>query len=306
MSRRPPRIVSLLPAATEMLFLVGAGDRVVGVSHECRFPAEALTLPRVTRSRIDSDADSAAIDAQVKTLLAEGEPLYELDAALLRRLAPDVIVTQAQCDVCALPVGEVDRALAADPALASVEVVAVNPQTVGEVLGDVARLGEAAGVAGSALRVRASLEERLQRLRPTIGGGRPRVVVVEWFAPPMVASNWTPELVRLAGGRYPLGSAGQPSEYATWEAIASASPDLLILAPCGFELDRCLAEWRRLPPPTGWETIPAVQRGRVFAVDGDRYFNRPGPRLVESAELVARMIRKPESWQDGAGATKLS
>jgi iron complex transport system substrate-binding protein len=290
---RPPRIVSLLPAATEMICGAGLRDALVGVSHECNWPPGFEGLPRLTRSRIDCSADSGAIDEQVKALFAVGEPLYEVDVAQLAALEPTLIITQSQCDVCAVSYVSVAEAAASTPALAGCELLALNPRTLGEVIADVERIGAAAGALDSARAFADSLRCRVAAIAArTAGrtGPRPRVLVIEWIEPLMIAGNWTPELVALAGGAYGLASVGSHSPYVAWQAVIDFAPGVLFIAPCGFNLARSERESRRLADLPHWRDLPAVRDGQVHVVDGDAYFNRPGPRLVDSLELLSNRL----------------
>jgi iron complex transport system substrate-binding protein len=289
-----PRIVSLFPAATEMICAIGLADALVGVSHECNWPAEVTSLPSLTRSRVDSAADSAAIDAQVKSLLAAGEDLYELDAQLLAALRPTLIVAQAQCEVCALSAGAVQSALRAGANLSATDLIALNPRSLDDVLVDLESIGRAAGHEKDAHRFSSSLRQRIGEVRRQVAAGpagpRPRVAVIEWIDPLMVAGHWTPELVALAGGDYGLAAPGRPSPYVPWPELLSYAPERIVVAPCGFDLGRTRREATALENRPGWSTLPAVQAGRVLLVDGDAYFNRPGPRLVDVLELLAAWL----------------
>jgi len=293
MTLSSPRFVSLFPAATEMLCALGLRHALVGVSHQCHLPPEVARLPRLTRSRIDSAAESAAIDAQVKALVARGEPLYELDLERLADLQPHLIVAQAHCDVCALSADAVAAALAERPALRGVRLLALNPRSLDEVLADLLRLGEAAGVARRArndvadLRQKIDAVARCARQRP---GPRPRVVVIEWIEPLMVAGNWTPELVALAGGDYGLVRSGQASPYVPWSQVQAYAPEVVVVAPCGFDLERSRREAIQLESVAAWQTLPAVRHDQVHVVDGDAHFNRPGPRLVENLQWLATIL----------------
>ena len=286
-----PRIVSLFPAATEMICAIGLGDALVGVSHECNWPPEVNALPRLTRSRVDSAADSAAIDAQVKSLLAAGQDLYVLDAQLLAALRPTLVVAQAQCDVCALSADAVQLTVRANANLAQATVLALDPRSLDDVLVDIERIGRAAGQEKVAHRFAWALRQRIGEVRRQVAarpaGRRPRVAVIEWIDPLMVAGHWTPELVALAGGDYGLAAAGRPSPCVTWEDLLRYAPERIVVAPCGFDLPRTRREAAALENRPGWSILPAVQGGRVLLVDGDAHFNRPGPRLVDALELLA-------------------
>jgi iron complex transport system substrate-binding protein len=300
------RIVSLLPCATEILFAIGVGEQVVAVSHECDYPPAATGLPRATRSRIDSSRPSSEIDAQVKQLLEAGQPLYEIDRDLIRELAPDLIVTQAQCDVCAVRYQDVVDFIAGEPTLACTKVLALNPQYLAQVFEDVLRVGQAANRFDAATCYKNQLLRRYNHI--TQAGNRnwpdiaekPSVVVIEWTEPMMAAGNWTPEMVRAAGGEPLLASAGEPSPCIAWLDVVAAKPAVLVVAPCGFNLMRSFAEAQRLVHLPGYRNLPAVATGRAFVVDGNAYLNRSGPRIVDSLEILAHLI-PPDRFEPPAG-----
>jgi iron complex transport system substrate-binding protein len=291
------RIVSLLSSATESLFAIGAGDEVLAVSHECDYPPPATKLPRATRARIDSSRPSNDIDQQVKQLLESGEPLYELDRNLIRDLKPDLIVTQAQCDVCAVRYQDVIDFVAAEKALAATKVVALNPQYLMHILEDVLRVGQAVGRGEAALQFKNQLLRRQELVLKTVSDppqkpeDRPRVAILEWTEPLMGAGNWTPELVEAAGGSPLLGEAGKHSTYIDWLDVVAARPDVLIVAPCGFDLQRSLIEARRLFDLPGYRDLLAVAAHRAFVIDGNAYLNRSGPRIIDTLEILAHLIR---------------
>ncbi len=279
------RIVSLLPSATEIVCLLGLGDRLVGVSHECDFPAAAVAgLPRVTESLIPADATSAQIDALVRDRVAGRRPLYRLEAAAVADLRPDLIVTQALCDVCAVDEAEVCRVAAALPGRP--RVVNLEPTSLGGVFDAIGAVAAAAGVDGSAAV--AGLRARVAAVRPVSPG--PTVVFLEWLDPPFCGGHWNPELVALAGGRERVGRAGQPSRRVGWPDVASADPDVIVAAPCGYDLARARADLDGLAARPEWSSLRAVRTGRVLAFDGSAYFNRPGPRLVDSLERLAAAL----------------
>lgn len=300
------RIVSLLSSATEILFAIGAGDEVVAVSHECDYPSEATHLPRATRSLIDSSRPSQEIDDQVKERLEAGDSLYEIDRDLIRELAPDLIVTQAQCDVCAVRYQDVVDFVAAERELAATKVVALNPRSLMQIFDDVLLVGHAAGRSDTAARFKNQLLQRYDQVLKTTskneshGKDRPRVAVLEWTEPLMGAGNWTPELVKAAGGDPLLGISGQHSTYIGWAEIVAARPGVLIIAPCGFNLDRSLLEARRLLELPDYRELPAVAKNRAFVVDGNAYLNRSGPRIVDSLEILAHFIR-PDLFEAPGG-----
>jgi iron complex transport system substrate-binding protein len=297
------RLVSLVPSATEVLFAIGAGPWVVGVSHECDFPAAARRLPQLTRSRIDSRQDSRAIDQQTRDLLARGEPLYELDAAAILDLRPDWILTQAQCDVCAVRYDDVLALLREHGQLAATGVLAVNPQRLQDVLDDVRRIGGALGLNEAACRVATELQRRIDRVSE-IGGripaaDRPRVACVEWLEPLMLAGNWVPGMLELAGGDCSLTPDGGHSGYLTWQDLRDFDPQVMLLLPCGMDLARTVSAAQELRDRDGWRDLSAVRNGRVFAVDGNSYFNRSGPRLVDSLEILLHCLHPGAAQRAG-------
>ena len=289
------RIVSLLSSATEMLFALGLGEQVLAVSHECDWPPPATRLPRATRSRIDSAQSSAAIDEQVKHLLARGEALYEIDEPLLRQLAPDLIVTQAQCDVCAIRLADVLRLQSDAPELEHARVLTLNPNSLADVLQDIESIGTATQREAAAAELIAGYRQRIaaiaERTARLTAAQRPRVLCIEWIEPFMPAGNWTPELIAMAGGVSGLAIAGEHSHYHTWDEVAAFDPQLILIAPCGFDLARTLVEAERLRQLPIWPQLTAVQQGNVFAIDGNALLNRSGPRLVDSLELLAQLIQ---------------
>lgn len=277
-----------------MLFALGLGDRVVAVGHECDWPPEAATRPKVTFSRVDSSQPSGAIDEQVKRMLAAGEPLYGIDARLLAQLQPELIVTQAQCDVCAVRYADVLDLVARTPALAQSRVVALNPMSLADVLADVRRIADAADVAERGRELALCLQQRIdaviRAIEPLAASERPRTAIVEWTEPLMLAGNWMTELLTLAGGACTLAVAGRHSEYVAWERIVAFDPQAIVVAPCGFGLERSLREAAALSSRPSWRELSAVRDRRVYAVDGNAYFNRSGPRLVDSLEILAHLL----------------
>jgi iron complex transport system substrate-binding protein len=278
------RIVSLVPSATEMLFALGLGSDVVGVTHECDFPEAALELPRVTRDVLPADLSSAQIDAAVKERTLAGESIYELDVEQLHALGPDLIVTQALCAVCAVSYDDV-RAIA-EELDSRPQVVSLDPHTVGEVLGDARTLAQATDAKDVAVELVRGASERVDRVRLAVRGARrPRVAALEWLDPPFVAGHWTPQLIEYAGGEDVLGFAGEHSEQRRWEEIAAAQPDVVIVMPCGFdaELSYREAEMHR-------DALATLGAGEVVAVDAAAYFSRPGPRIIDGLELLAHIL----------------
>jgi iron complex transport system substrate-binding protein len=284
------RIISLISAGTEMLFALGLGEHVVAVSQECDWPPECRSLPRVTRSNIDAAAESGAIDRQVRGLMQAGKPLYQIDAAQIADLRPNVIVTQAQCNVCAVAYDEVMSAVSSQAALHTAQVIALNPRSLSDVFNEMLQIGAAAGDVQSAATVVGGLQMRVERIRAATAtlsnSDRPRVAIIEWTDPLMLAGNWVPELIELAGGRCELTSPGQNSRVHTWKELTEFDPEVIVVCPCGFASDRSAIELDRLAVRAEWNNYSAVRNNRVFAVDGNAYFNRPGPRLVNSSELL--------------------
>lgn len=289
MSGVPQRIVSLLPSATEIICALGLRDRLVGVSHECDWPADVDRLPAVTRSRIPAGLPSSAIDQLVRDQLAGERALYHLDLPLLERLAPDLLVTQALCDVCAVAADEVDAAACALPGRP--RVLNLEPMSLADVFATLRLVGAAAGVAATAARVIAVLEDRIERVRSGVHGRpAPRVAFLEWVDPPFNGGHWTPELVALAGGVDVFGAAGQPSRTRSLAEIAALAPDVIVIGCCGFGVERAAADLPALAGRAEWQALPAVRAGRAFLTDGNQFFNRPGPRLVDSLEILARAL----------------
>jgi len=274
-----------------MLCALGLADQLVAVSHECDFPLEVRAKPRVTRSRIDPQRmSSRAIDETVRAAIAKQESLYDLDAEMLARLAPDLIVTQQLCDVCAVDASLVAKALHAVPS--HPRTVSLHPHTLEEMLGDIERLGAATGRQAEAEQLIRRSRERMAEVGRRVAkvAHRPRVICMEWFDPPMTSGHWVPEMVERAGGTDVLGKAGKPSYYVTGEQIAAAKPEILILMPCGFSIERAKTERSQLTAQPWWNHLPAVRAGRVFFVDGPAYFNGAGPRLIDGIELLAGLF----------------
>ncbi len=280
------RVVTTLPSATELLVALGVDP--VGVSHECDYPPRIADRPAITRSRIDSDASSDEIDRQVLEAEADGEGVYEVDCETLETLEPDLIVTQEICDVCAVDAAVVERAvdrIGPDP-----EILSTGPSTVGDVLVDLRRIGRAVGREERAERVAGDLEDRLETLGERTPDEGPRVAVLDWTDPAMVAGHWVAELVAVAGGEYGMADPGDRSTPREWTEIREYDPEVLVIAPCGFSLDQIAENRADLTDREGWAELSAVREGRVWAMDGHRYVNRPGPRLVDTAERLAEVL----------------
>ncbi len=284
------RIVSLLPSATEIVCALGLGERLVGVTHECDYPAGVAALPHVTRAHVPHDASSAEIDGLVRERLDDAPALYELDRDTLQRLRPDLIVTQALCDVCAVADAEVRAAACALPGTPA--VVNLEPTCLDEVYQCIELVGAATAHENEARALVASLRARVDAVREAVAaaGTRPSVVVLEWLDPPFCCGHWSPEIVALAGGRELLGAAGQRSHTLAWDAVREADPEVLFIACCGFDVARTLADLPGLAARPGWFDLRAVRNDAVFVVDGSAYFSRPGPRLVDSLEIMAAAL----------------
>ncbi|HEY1680880.1 MAG TPA: cobalamin-binding protein [Candidatus Tumulicola sp.] len=288
------RIVSLLPSVTEILFGIGAGPEVVGVTHECDFPPEALVLPRLTASAIPASSSPAEIDRHVRAGLHSGSSLYSLDDVALARLEPDLIVTQELCDVCSVSYEQVAtavRRLGNDP-----RVVSLEPSSLEQVLGTIVTLGELTNHADGAQTLLASLRRRIEGLRESNQVMKShlveRVLFLEWTDPPMSAGHWIPELVELAGGDPVLADPLRNSRRLQWDEIAASDPDAIVVAPCGFGIEQTREAIALLNGNATWRGLRAVREGRVLAMDGNAYASRPGPRLVDTAEIMAGWIEE--------------
>lgn len=284
------RIVSLLPSATEIVCAVGLDDQLVGVTHECDFPESVRRLPKVTRTLIPTDASSAEIDRLVRERLRHERALYTLDMPVLQELRPDLIVTQALCDVCAVAEHEVRAAACTLPG--APRVINLEPQTLSDVLASIKEVGVAAGAERHADEVIAGLRARIDLVaaRTARLPRVPRVALLEWLDPPFSCGHWSPELVRLAGGMEGLGREGQPSRTLDWHEVHAWQPEVIVVACCGCGVDRTLRDvdlLRRLP---AWQQLDAVRSEQVYVVDGSHYFSRPGPRLVDSLEILAHTL----------------
>jgi iron complex transport system substrate-binding protein len=285
------RIVSLLPSATEMLFAIGAGDQVVAVTHECDHPTAVRGLPVVTRNLLDhADSAPAVIDRHISHARHDGSSIYALDEPRLRELHPDLIVTQELCDVCAVAYRDVAQAVRRLPG--SPDVLSLEPGSLGDIVATAITLGDATGQPDGAARLAGRLRERIASVQslPSLPQP-PATVCIEWTDPIMAGGHWVPEMVDLAGGIDPLGQRGQPSRYVDWEEIVAVQPAVMVLMPCGFGLDRTLDLAAEITARPGFGELPCARTGRVAAVDGSSYFNRPGPRIVDGLEILATVLR---------------
>lgn len=283
------RVVSLLPSATEMVHFAGAAEWLVGVTHECDHPPGVEKLPKLTSSRIDPTLSGAEIDAEVNRLVTDDESIYALDADLLESLAPDLVITQGLCEVCAVSTSLVEEAVS--NLRNRPDLLVLNPTSLEDVLHDSIRIGDALGRGEQVRSDVAALRDRLDEIEQTVAGLRnPSVGCIEWLDPPFSAGHWVPEMVRLAGGRELFAGPGERSVRLDWEAVFEAAPEVLVLMPCGFDAKRAAEEAKALPDLPGWQDLPAVKDGRVWAVDANSFFSRPAPRLVEGVEILARIL----------------
>ncbi len=295
------RVVSLLPSATEIVYALGVEP--VGVSHECDYPPAAREVPAVNRSRVDPDATSAEIDEQVEAALEEGG-VYEIDRERLAALDPDLVVSQGICDVCA--VDEVSVRAAVDDLGLDTEVLTTDPHSLDDVLADIRRIGAALGREERAGDLVGDLRERIGAVERAVADTdeRPDTAVLDWLDPPMVAGHWMPGIVETAGGRYGLADPGERSRPREWDDIREYDPDVLVASPCGFDLDQTAANLADLTGREGWADLRAVREGRVYAVDGHHYVNRPGPRLVDTLEFVGALLHPDRFADPPAGAAR--
>ena len=283
-------VVSLLPSATEMLYAVGVEP--VGVSHECDYPPEARKKPSVTTTRVTGEGTSEEINEKVAEAAEEGG-VYDVDVETLEELEPDVILTQAVCDVCA--VGDDVVREAVECADVSPHVVSLHSHSLEGVLDDILTVGDAVEREEAAREAVENLRGRIENLRERTADLRDeRTVVLDWLDPPMVGGHWVPELVEVVGGTYPLAGTGDASTPREWDEIVAAEPETLVAAPCGFELEQTVRNFDEIADREGWRELPAVERGRAYAADGHNYFNRPGPRLVDTAEILACALHPDE------------
>lgn len=294
------RIVSLLPSATEIVCALGLSGKLVGRSHECDYPPGVERLPALTAPRFDPEGSSAEVDRRVKSIVQNALSVYLVDADRLTALRPDAIVTQSQCEVCAVSERELDSALSNWMGGAGPTVVSLRAAALDGVFDDMTRAAEALDAAPAGARLVASLKDRIGQIggRAAAADSRPSLATIEWIDPLMSGGNWMPELVEIAGGKNLFGQSGQHSPWLQFEQLAAADPDVIFVSPCGFGIDRSLQELATLGRNPGWAKLSAVKSGRVFVADGNHFFNRPGPRLVESLEILAEILH-PELFAFG-------
>ena len=292
------RICSLLPSSTEILFALGLGDEVLGVTHECDFPPEARDKRVVVRSRLPHTSDSAEIDRLVREFTERGESVYRVDAQALREIDPDLIITQDLCHVCAASPDDLAAALTV--LMHAPRVLSLNPHSLADVWNDISTVGAATGRSTEAHIFVSRLKERVAGVQRAVepfmrDSARPRVVCLEWLNPPYIGGHWVPEMVALAGGADVLGRAGEPSFRVDWQQVLSAQPDVILVMPCGFNAEQTVEEVGRTTFPPGWQDLPAVREARIFATDANSYFSRPGPRLADGVAILASAIH-PQAW----------
>jgi len=284
------RVVSLLPSATEILFALGLDAEIVGVSHECDFPAAARTKKVVIHSRIAKHATPLEIDRQVREFSARGESIYSVDAEALRSLSPDLIITQDLCHVCAASPEDLAAILADFER--KPEVLCLNPLELGDVWRDILWVGEETFRGHPAEKLIDGIGQKLGAIEEQLRDKteRPTVAFLEWLQPVYVGGHWVPEMIDLAGGRDVFGKKGTPSFRVTLDQVVAAQPEILILAPCGYSAEQARSEYHSMDLPAGWQDIPAVRTGRVYSLDANSFFSRPGPRLVTGLEMLAKIL----------------
>ena len=301
------RIVSLIPSATEIVAALGFEAELVGRSHECDFPPSVHHLPPLTEPKFDLNGNSRQIDECVKNVLKDALSVYRVDEAKLNDLKPDIIVTQAQCEVCAVSLNEVER-VARECLDTPAQIVSLEPMQLSDIFADIGRVAEALHVPERGVELVLKLRERMDDIarRTADLSVKPTVACIEWIDPIMAGGNWLPELVERAGGTNLFGKAGKHSPWLEWDDLWAADPDVIVVLPCGFDIERARQEMPALTQRPGWKTLRAIRNGQVYLTDGNQYFNRPGPRLVESLEILAEIIH-PEAFHfahEGIGWTK--
>ena len=289
------RIVSLIASSTEIVCALGKGDELVGRSHECDFPAWVKRLPSVTAPKFPTDGTSYEIDERVKAIVQEGLAVYRVDAAALDALRPDVILTQSQCQVCAVSTKDVEAAVCQMIGAADGEgprIVSLEPNGLDDIWRDIARVAEALGAVERGRTLVAGLQGRMDAVavRARTAGSRPTVACIEWVEPLMAAGNWMPTLVELAGGTNLFGTAGKHSPWMRFDELVARDPEIIVILPCGYDIARASQDLPLLEREPRWRSLRAVRAGRVFIADGNQYFNRPGPRVVESLEILAELV----------------
>lgn len=284
------QICSLLPSATEILYALGLGDSVAGVTHECDYPPAAAKKPALIHPRLKLNVSAAETDRQVTDLVARGESIYSVDADLLAKIAPDLIVTQDLCHVCTISPDDLGGALARLPKRP--RVLSLTPHTLADVWDDIRRVGEATHRRRDAQALALALDQKIAAIamQSERAATRPRVLCLEWLDPLYVGGHWVPEMIALAGGEDVLGIAGKPSYKVTADQIAQSRADIILVMPCGYDAERASTEWRAFDPPKSWRDLPAIRENRIFALDANSYFSRPGPRLADGVGILGHLL----------------
>lgn len=297
------RIVSLIASATEIVCALGFEDQLIARSHECDYPASVKRLPQITSPKFNVAGSSDEIDQRVKAIVQEALSVYRVDGAALEALRPTHIVTQSQCEVCAVSLKDVEQAVC-EMVSTRPHIVSLEPNALADVWADIRRVADALDAPDRGHELIAELQRRMDEIdaRARKFAARPTVACIEWIEPLMAAGNWMPELVEMAGGVNLFGAAGKHSPWMTWEEVVSKNPDIIFISPCGFDIARTLEEINLLTDKPEWQRLNAVQAGRVFVADGNQYFNRPGPRLVESLEILAELLH-PDVFDFGHEGT---
>jgi len=297
------RIVSLIASATEIVCALGFEDQLVGRSHECDFPPSVRNLPQLTSPKFQVEGSSLEIDRRVKAILLDALSVYQVDPRLLEELAPTHIITQSQCEVCAVSLKDVEKAVCELTSSRPV-IVSLEPNSLDDVWSDILRVGEALGAAPRAEQLTDELQSRMDDIvqRTHWLDSNPSVAYIEWIEPLMAGGNWVPELVHMAGGVNLFGESGKHSPWMNWEELVAQDPDIIFVSPCGFDISRTLEEMHLLSSKPEWKSLKAVSAGRVFVADGNQYFNRPGPRLAQSLEILAE-ITHPNVFHFGHEGT---
>jgi len=285
------RVVTLIASATEIVCALGCRDRLVGRSHECDFPPDVRDLPALTEPKFPTDGTSYEIDQRVKAIVQEGTSVYRVFADALGELEPDVIVTQDQCEVCAASLADVEKALC-DWTGRPMRIVSLQPNGLADIWGDILKVAGALGIEAHGEALVSDLRQRMTAVQEQVTAQpkRPRVACIEWVDPLMAAGNWVPELVEMAGGENLFGEAGKHAPWMSWDELATADPDVIVVLPCGYDISRSLQDMPILEAKPGWGDLRAVREGRVLIADGNQYFNRPGPRVAESLEIMAEIL----------------
>lgn len=289
------RIVSLIASSTEIVHALGFGDQMVGRSHECDFPTQVTDLPVCTGPKFRTDGTSYEIDQRVKAILQESLSVYRVDAEKLNELKPTHIITQAQCEVCAVSLKDVEEA-ACQIITSKPQIISLQPDSLADIFDDVRRIAKGLGVEPVGEMMVDQLKGRMDAVAKKANElkEKPRVALVEWIEPMMAGGNWMPELIEMAGGINLFGEAGKHSPWMNWEDLVAAEPDIIVVSPCGFDIKRTMEEMHLISDREEYGGLKAVKEGKVFVADGNQYFNRPGPRVLESLEMLAEMLHPNE------------